>query len=91
MNAPNTRSQDIGRGAPYHNAGMGTVDSGDHTAALCRRCKTVADPAHVCDGPRDSLSVFCAAHCPKCTAFRAELVKNPAAWLNVAHQARLAL
>lgn len=70
MNAPNTHGCEITREGPYHNITKGTVDCGDHSPARCRKCKAIPDNSHVVNGPRDSLRVFCDAHCPTCLALR---------------------
>lgn len=78
MNAPNTPRGEITRDGPYHSVYQNFgrpgahADNGKHEPANCRKCKPakVADPAHVCDGPRMGLIVFCADHCPHCIAFR---------------------
>jgi hypothetical protein len=80
MTAPDTPREKITRDGPYHSVSQwvgvsgkvytGTVDDGDHKPAKCRKCPTIANPAHVCDGPRGGLQVFCADHCPACIAFR---------------------
>ena len=74
MNAPNTPPGEIKNDAPYHMAGKGTVAGKDYKPENCRTCKPkkAAEPAHVCDGPRNSLRVFCAEHCPYCVKFRKE-------------------
>lgn len=82
LNAPNTPGAEITRDGPYHQVSHNfghpgaTTDDGKHGAANCRKCKPakIADPAHVCDGPRQGLYVFCADHCPKCIEFRRKSV-----------------
>lgn len=80
MEAPDTPGKKITREGPYHSVSRwigasgriytGTADAGDHTPAKCRKCKIVANPAHVCDGPRGGLQVWCSEHCPACVVFR---------------------
>lgn len=73
MDAPNTLRGEITRDGPYHMAGPDTVSCGDYKAATCRQCGVVANPAHVSDGPKESLLVYCPVHCPKCIRYRQNL------------------